>query len=199
MPFGIEFWHVAAAATTVMWTAYTGIGVVMVSGMLRNRQWATNHLGVATAAIFLTCAASHGMHVMHSLLPAVGTDAVLGTAARGAFGDPRLVAVNLAAAAIAIWYVSLRNRFKVVWRGAALFDDMRERQDRALDIHDNVVQDVTRAKLELDRGNREAALEIIEETLADSKALTTEILGEEGSDIGLGAGEIHRPEEVDDA
>lgn len=195
----IELWHVAVLATTVMWTCYGSIAAFMIFGLLKDRQWATNYLGVATAVIFITCTTSHGMHVMHSLLPAVGTDMVLGTAARRAFGDPRLVAINLFAAVVAVWYLSLRNRFKVVWRGAALFEDMRERQKRAMELNDDVVQNITQAKLHLAQGNREEAIELIEESLEDSKQITTDILGEQGSELGFGPGEIHRPEESNES
>lgn len=192
MALPVAPWVVGAVATTVMWTSYAGIAATMIKGMVKGRQWATNPLGVATVLIFVTCAASHGMHVMHALLPVVGTDLALGTAARRAFGDPRLIVWNIGAAVIAIWYLSLRNRFKVVWRGAALFDDMRERQVRALDIHDDIVQNLTEAQLALDRGERERALELIEETLEDSKYIITDILGDRDSELGFEPGEMHR-------
>lgn len=191
-------WVVGAIATTVMWSSYAGIAATMIRGMMRGRQWATNPLGVATVLIFVTCAASHGMHVMHALLPVVGTDLALGTAARRAFGDPRLVVWNVGAALVAIWYLSLRNRFKVVWRGAALFDDMRERQDRALEIHDDVVQNLTEAQLALDRGDRERAIALVEETLEDSKIIITDILGERESELGFDPGEMHRLESTEE-
>lgn len=194
----LELWTVGVAATAVMTLAYVGIAATLGRGLAEGRQWATNPLGVATALIFATCAGGHGMHVMHAALPVVGTDLALGSAARVVFGDPRLVVVNVAAAAIGVWYLSLRNRFKLLWRGSALFDDMRQRHDRALDIHDNVVQNLTQAKLALDAGEREHAIDLVDDTLEDSKHLITEILGEGRSgaelEIALESGEMRRPE-----
>lgn len=195
--FGVDLWVVGVVATTLVWVSYVGIAATLLRGLLEGRQWATNHLGMATALIFATCAAGHGMHTMHALLPVTGTDLTLGSAARVVFGDPRLVVVNVFAGGVAVWYLSLRNRFKLIWRGSALFDDMRERRERALDINDSVVQNLSQAKLALDQGDRELALELVDETLDDSKHLITEILGEEGSELAFEAGEIHRPDAAD--
>lgn len=195
---GLDLWTFGAVATAVASLAYVGIAATLIRGLARGRQWATNPLGTATTLIFLTCAAGHGMHVMHAALPVVGTDLALGSAARAVFGDPRLVVVNVGAAAVGVWYLSLRNRFKLLWRGSAMFDDMRQRQDRALDIHDSVVQNLAQAKLALDDGDREHAIELVDETLEDSKHLITEILGEGRSgaelEIALESGEMRRPE-----
>lgn len=191
---GVELWMVGVVATTFAWVSYVGIAATLLRGLLDGRQWASNYLGMATALIFATCAAGHGMHVMHALLPVTGTDLALGSAARVVFGDARLVLVNVAAGGVAVWYLSLRNRLRFIWRGSTMFDDMRERQERALEINDNVVQNLSQAKLALEAGDRELALDLVDETLDDSKHLITDILGDEGSELVFDAGDMHRPD-----
>jgi hypothetical protein len=91
----------------------------------------------------------------------------------------------------------MRKRYPSLVRGTALFDDPREREERALDIHDSAVQGLAEAKLALDHGDRERAKECIDETLEDSKRIITDSLGENESEGGLAAGEIRPPTQED--
>lgn len=45
--------------------AYLGIVLFIVRGLMRTGQLRNNRLAVATAAIFLTCAAHHLVHAVH--------------------------------------------------------------------------------------------------------------------------------------
>lgn len=189
---GFELWWLAAAANVVMIVVYSVIGYTIWSNVARGRQWRSNPLAVSMGAIFVVCTLGHGAHLVHAFLPSFGSDLELGRAARATFTDWRFVAWDVTTAIVAVWYLSLRGRLKLVWRGAALFEDMKERQRHALDMHDSVVQGLAKAKLALDVGNRAEGMQYIEETLADSKRIITDILGEEGSEIALGAGRLRR-------
>ena len=187
-----NFWMVGVAATVIMVFSYAVIAYILIVGLAQGRQWAANPIGVATALVFVSCTLGHGAHVVHALLPTLGIDIERALAAQTVYTDWRLWGWNVAAAAVAIWYLSLRNRLKVVYGGAALCEDMAERQKEALDIHDNVVQGLTQAKLALDLGERQQALAVISQTLAEAKHIITDILGEENSALALGAGELRR-------
>ncbi|MDX1612467.1 MAG: hypothetical protein R3185_08855, partial [Candidatus Thermoplasmatota archaeon] len=95
-------------------------------------------------------------------------------------------------AAAALTYWSLRSRFPALVRGTAMFEDLRERERRALEIHDNVVQGVAAAKLSIEVGNDEEARAELERTLAASKRIITDILGEEDAPYSFGPGDLRR-------
>jgi hypothetical protein len=69
---------------------------------------------------------------------------------------------------------------------------MKVRQRQALEINDNIVQGLTVAKYQLDRGKDEHTREAIEATLRKARALITELLGERESEVGLGPGDLRR-------
>ncbi|MEU7905085.1 ATP-binding protein [Actinoplanes sp. NPDC049118] len=97
--------------------------------MWRTRQWRNNPLGLATAAIFFSCAVHHGSHTVHLLLPYLGWGMHSGMAMRHAFGSSLSVAGwDVITAAVAVWYWTLRGRFPALVRGAAVFEDLRLRQ-----------------------------------------------------------------------
>jgi hypothetical protein len=88
-----------------------------------------------------------------------------------------------------------RSRFPALLRGTALFEDIRVRQCEALDIHDSVVQGLAVAKLSLDLGRVAEATAAVEKTLAASRKIITDLLGDSKSEASLGP---RRPCEADD-
>ena len=187
-----EWWVISIVATLVMIAVYSVIGYTIWAGVARGHQWRTNPLAVSMGLIFVACTVGHGTHIVHALLPSLGASVTLGEAARAAFDDPRLALWHVFAAVIAVWYLTLRNRLKIVWQGAALFEDMKQREARALDIHDSVVQGLAEAKLAIELGKRDEGLAHVNATLEDAKRIITDILGEEGSVVELGAGDLRR-------
>lgn len=59
--------------------------------------------------------------------------------------------------------------------GASLIE--QEREQHALDVHDNIVQGLAEAKLAFDVGRPEQAREAVERTLAQARRIVTELLG----------------------
>ncbi len=191
------WWVAGTVANLVIAVAYLAIAVAILVPLIRERQLRGNPLGSATAAIFLSCAIHHGGHSVKALLPFVsawhglGLDAATGIYTRLAW-DPQAVLWDIVSAAIAIHYWSLRRNYAPLMRGAKLFEDLRERQRQALEINDNVVQGLAEAKLALQLDQREQSEEALTATLAAARRIITDLLGEEGDETRLGAGDLRR-------
>ena len=68
----------------------------------------------------------------------------------------------------------------------------REREQEALDIHDNIVQGLAEAQLAFDVGRPEQAREAVDRTLAAARRIMTELLGEPGERNELSPGDLRR-------
>lgn len=172
-------WSVVAAVDAIAAIAYCAISWIIVSGLVRSRQWRSNRLGSATALLFLTSAIHHG---------------VLGAQALGGADDTwawwRLAADGLTALA-GIQYLSLRGSYASVLRGAQMFEDMKVRERQALEINDNIVQGLTVAKYAMTMGSDEQSRNAIEDTLRHARTIITDLLGEEGA-TGMQPGDLRR-------
>lgn len=190
--FHPDIWIAGAVANFVIMTAYLAIAVAILVPISRNKDWRRNPLGTATGAIFVSCGVGHGIHMAHLLLPIWGLEVEIGMAARRVYREVHVWAWDAVTAGVAIWYWTLRSRFPALVRGAALFEDIRQRQHQALEIHDNVVQGLAQAKLEFEMGRGEQGLRSVERTLAASRRIITDLLGPEGSEAELGPGKLKR-------
>jgi hypothetical protein len=146
--------------------------------------WRANPLAVATAGIFVTCGLHHGVHGIH-LLTMSGH---MGSMVRDAFDNWPLALLDLVTAGVGAWYFSLRSRYPALVRGAALFEDLRQRRHDALALNDAVVQNLTVAKLQIELGHHDAGLDAIDEALSSTQRMLTELLGEAGTLAGPGDG-----------
>jgi signal transduction histidine kinase len=180
----IEPWMLAAGANAVMMFVYGWVAVLMLATLWKGHQWLTNPLATATAAIFVTCTAGHGVHLEHTLLPLVGVHDGLTPAARLAMSDWRLLAWDLFTAGVAVWYFTLRKRLRVLFEGASLCEDVAKRQRQAQELHDNVVQGLVQAKLALDLGRVDEGARVVTETLESAKRVITGLLGESRPEPG---------------
>ncbi|MEA2931717.1 MAG: hypothetical protein QOI56_502 [Actinomycetota bacterium] len=185
------WWQLGAVANLVIAISYLGITGAIVAPLVRTGQLRTNRLGTATACIFLSCAVHHGGHVVHMMLPAIGVDTSGGYAMRAAFDWP-MVLWDFVGAAVAVHYWSLRRTYGGLMHGAKLFDDLKERQRQAVELNDNVVQGLVAAQLALSLDEREIGAEAVADTLAKARAIITELLGETGSELELGPGDLVR-------
>jgi hypothetical protein len=184
-------WVVVAVANAIVAIAYFSISWIIASGLVKTDQLWSNKLGLATAAIFLTCGVHHGTHTLHMLLPSFGIHDTKALALRHSW-HWESAAWDLVTAAVGVYYLSLRGSYASVLRGAQMFEDLKVRQRQALEINDNIVQGLTVAKYELDRGKDERSRVAIEETLRRARALITDLLGERDTEIALGPGDLRR-------
>ena len=178
-------------ANLVLAISYMGIAAAILTPLLRTGQVRTNRLATATACIFVTSAVHHGLQVFHMMLPAIGARGSGGEAMRAAF-QWDMVIWDFVGAAIAIHYWSLRRTYGSLLHGAKLFDDLRERQRQAVELNDNVVQGLVAAQLALSLDEREMAAEAVADSLTKARSIITGLLGEAGSDVELGPGDLVR-------
>jgi hypothetical protein len=183
-------WQVVATANFVCFVAYIAIAAAIVLPLVAEGQLGTNRLGTATAAIFFTCAVHHGMHSVHMVLPVFGIDTAQGHALRTAVGTWHSVAWDALTALVGVYYWTLRRTYGTLMRGAKLFEDMRERQQRALEINDNIVQGLYVAQTALALDEVELSEEALRGTLAAARNIISDLLGER--DTALAPGELVR-------
>ncbi|MDV8024947.1 putative bifunctional diguanylate cyclase/phosphodiesterase [Rhodococcus sp. IEGM 1330] len=120
--------------------AYLGIVLFIVRGLLRTGQLRNNRLALATAAIFLTCAAHHLIHAVHLLSGfdshASHLDAGSGVgmldAMRETMGDGVDVAVTASTALAGVIYLGMRRFYGPLIGSPSMFDDASEARYRQL-------------------------------------------------------------------
>src|SRR5262245_38991351 len=130
-------WQVGALVNGITAIAYLAIVVAIARPLIQSGQLRQNRLGIATAAIFFTCAVHHGSHTVHLLGPTFGFEETEGRAMRTAFSW-HISGWDVLMAGVGVWYWTLRRHYAPLMQGAKLFDDMKERQRRALEINDNI-------------------------------------------------------------
>jgi hypothetical protein len=191
----MHIWEMVTAENLVTAAAYLGISYLILSGLSSTNQLRTNKPGTATGLIFLTCAVHHGAHSIHMLAPLIALDKNHGLAMRAAW-DWQTVVWDLLTAAVGVYYLTLRGSYVSVLRGAQMFEDLKVRQRQALEINDNIVQGLTVAQYHLERGKNQHSRAAIEETLRQAQRLITDLLGERGSEVELGPGDLKRTEKA---
>jgi hypothetical protein len=171
----VDLWVIGLVANTFMALAYTSIVGFILLPLMRSRQLSKNKLGVATAAIFCTCAVHHAFDALHLLLPSIGIDVTRGLALRDGWGwDVALW--DLVGAAVAAYYVGLRRMYGSLLQGAQLFDDLRRRERQALEINDNVLQGLVVSKMALEMDQRDTAVAALDTSIASASRIISSLL-----------------------
>src|SRR3954454_22220708 len=172
----MEWWTVGMVANTVIAIAYFMIAAVIVIPLIRSGQLRANPLGAATAAIFFTCAVHHGSHAVHMLMPAFGVDLAQGHAMRAAWGW-QLAMWDVVGALVAAYYWTLRRNYGSLMQGAQLFEDLRNREQQALELNDTVLQGLVVAKMPLALDEPHRAQAALTSSIASASRIITELLG----------------------
>src|SRR4051795_9505291 len=167
-----------AACNAAISIAYFMISYAIARPLVTSRQLTTNALGAATAAIFLTCAVHHGAHVAHMLMPYAGVDLVQGMDMRKAWG-PSLALWDVVGAVVAVYYWTLRGGFGGDKASPQLFRDQVEREQRALELNDAVLQGMVAARLALDLGERQRGLEALDSSIASASRIITDLIDDD--------------------
>jgi len=177
----MEAWMVGMVANAAVSLAYFGIFGAILLPLIKGGQVRKNPLGTATAAIFLTCAVHHGVHAVHMLMPAFDVDLEQGMAMRQAWGW-QLAIWDVIGATVGAYYWSLRRTYGSLMQGAQLFDDMRKREEQALEINDSILQAMVVAKMSLDLGQQARAEIALDKAIKAASHLITDLLGGEVPD-----------------
>jgi hypothetical protein len=180
----LHSWPVALVASAVLLVAYLGICLAIVVPLARSHQLRSNPLGAATAAIFFTCAVHHGSQAVHLLLPSLGLDDPQGLAMRTGWSWP-LAAWDVVGAAVALYYWTLRRAWGSPLHGAQLFEDLRQREQQALELNDTVLQGLVVAKMALDLDQPGKANEALTSSIASASRMITQLLGSQHHSLDL--------------
>lgn len=173
------------ALNGVIALAYLAVATLLLVNAVRTRHVRDNPLGVATVLVFLTCGGGHAVHMLQLLDGPLGTGSAAGAAIAAEYANnPHMLAIDVLTAIAGVAYWMLRRRFPALVSGAAVFEDLRARQRRALEINDNVVQGLARAKLALELGREAEGDEAVKETMAKARHIITDLLGREEVEAG---------------
>lgn len=195
-----SLWIAGALANLVMAVTFAGIAWFLWKAAIQGDQLWSNPLLLGMAGIFTTCSISHAVHLEHALLPIYGPwlgleapnlTAEFGQWSRVALGTPVLLAIDLFTASVGVWYFASRRRQGEMFRGAELAEDLRELEREARVLQDSVVQASTEAKLLLDMGREEEAVERLDEAIGEAQEIVDEFLGEEAG-LELEPGDLGR-------
>jgi len=169
-------WQVGLICNAVIMLAYLLITLAIVVPLARSHQLRTNPLGAATGAIFFTCSVHHGAHALHMLLPSLGFTDPQGLAMRTAWGWP-LASWDVIGALCAVYYWTLRRNYSSLMHGAQLFQDLRAREQQALELNDTVLQGLVVAKMALDLNQPDRSQEALTTSITAASKIITDLLG----------------------
>ena len=172
----MEPWVIGMACNAIIAVAYLSISLAIILPLARSNQLRSNPLGAATAAIFLSCAVHHGAHSVHMALPFFGVDQEQGLAMRTAWGWP-LALWDVMSAIVGVYYWSLRRTYSSLMEGAQLFQDLRQREQQALELNDTVLQGLVVAKMALDLDDHKRAQESLAVSIDSASRIITDLLG----------------------
>lgn len=170
------WWKIGLVANGLVAVAYLAIAWAVVRPLLQSGQLRSNPLGAATAAIFFTCAVHHGGHTVHMLLPYTGAERLQGQAMRTSY-DAEAAIWDVVTAAVGIYYWTLRRTYGSLMQGAKLFEDMRQREQQALELNDNVLQGLVVAKMALELDQRDKARSAMESSISSASHIISDLLG----------------------
>jgi hypothetical protein len=182
----MEFsWWIGVTTNAIIALAFLAVAVVLAVGAIRTGHVRNNPLGVATVILYITCGGGHVVHTLQLLDAPLGFATAAGIAIQQEYASNwHMWIIDIITAIAGVSYWMMRSRFPALVSGAAVFEDLRARQRRALEINDNVVQGLVRAKLALDMGEKQEGDEAVAETLARARHIITDLLGKDEVKVG---------------
>ena len=172
----MEPWVIGMICNGIIAVAYVFISLAITVPLARSGQLRSNPLGAATASIFFSCAVHHGIHSVHMALPSLGIDDPQGYAMREAWDWP-LSLWDVVGAVVGVYYWTLRRNYSSLMEGAQLFQDLRQREQQALELNDTVLQGLVVAKMALDLDDRQRAQESLTVSIDSASRIITDLLG----------------------
>ncbi|HLF17242.1 MAG TPA: hypothetical protein VI796_07435 [Candidatus Thermoplasmatota archaeon] len=174
-----ETWWIGLAASATITVTFLGVAAMLALNLTKQHQWRHNPLAAGTFFLYFTCGGGHAVHTLQLLDPWLGLHTAAGAAARQVYSEWHVWLIDSVTALAGVWYWTMRRYFPNLVTGTAVFEDLRGRQKKALEIHDNVVQNLARAKLALDMGREREGDAAVGDSLDASKRIITELLGKE--------------------
>ena len=172
----MEPWVIGMICNGIIAVAYLLISLAITVPLARSGQLRSNPLGAATASIFFSCAVHHGIHSVHMALPSLGIDDPQGYAMREAWDWP-LSLWDVVGAVVGVYYWTLRRNYSSLMEGAQLFQDLRQREQQALELNDTVLQGLVVAKMALDLDDHKRAQESLAVSIDSASRIITDLLG----------------------
>lgn len=180
-----SYWWIGLAANAVTAVAFLAVAAVLAANAISTRQVRNNPLGLATVVLYVTCGGGHVVHALQLLDAPLGRPSSAGAAIMLEYDtNLHMWVIDILTAAAGVSYWMMRRRFPALVSGAAVFEDLRTRQRRAIEIHDNVVQGLARAKLALDLKEDREGSEAVGDTLSKARHIITDLLGQEEARAG---------------
>lgn len=156
-------------------TAYLAVAVLLAVNVTRTRQWFVNPLAAGTVFLYTTCGGGHAVYALQLLEASLGSTTAVAAGAKLLYADYHTWGLDVLTAFVGIWYWTMRRRFPDLVSGTAVFEDLRQRQRRALEINDNVVQGLVRAKMSFDLHRDEEARDALLTTMDASNRIVDEL------------------------
>lgn len=172
----MESWVIGMICNAIIAVAYLLICAAIVVPLARGSQLRSNPLGAATASIFFSCAVHHGIHAVHMFLPTLGIDDEKGLVMRAAWDWP-LTLWDVVGAVVGVYYWTLRRNYSSLMGGAQLFEDLRRREQQALELNDTVLQGLVVAKMALDLDDTKRAHASLTASIDSASRIITDLLG----------------------
>ena len=172
----MEPWVIGMICNGIIAVAYVFISLAITVPLARSGQLKSNPLGAATASIFFSCAVHHGIHSVHMALPSLGIDDPQGYAMREAWDWP-LSLWDVVGAVVGVYYWTLRRNYSSLMEGAQLFQDLRQREQQALELNDTVLQGLVVAKMALDLDDTARAQAALTSSIDSASRIITDLLG----------------------
>jgi hypothetical protein len=186
-----EGWWVGLAMNATIAVAFLAVAAVLLVNAVKTKHVKNNPLGVATVILYLTCGGGHFVHMLQLLDVPLGNASAAGLAIQAEYATGwHMWAIDILTAVAGVSYWMMRRRFPALVSGAAVFEDLRARQRRAIEINDNVVQGLARAKMALDLNLNQEGGEAVDQTMAKARHIITDLLG----DKEIAPGQLRRAE-----
>jgi hypothetical protein len=179
------WWQLGLAMNAITAVAFLAVAWVLLVNAVKTHHVRNNPLGVATVILYITCGGGHVVHTLQLLDVPLGYASAAGIAIQAEYEhNPHMWIIDILTAIAGVSYWLMRRRFPALVSGAAVFEDLRERQRRALEINDNVVQGLVRAKLALDMKHEGEGDAAVAETLGRARHIITDLLGKDEVEMG---------------
>lgn len=162
----VDGWTLGFIANAIIATAYLAVAALLAVNAIRTDQWRTNTLGLATVFLYIGCGGGHAVYALQLGAAALGSSAPYAAGARVLYAEVHMWVWDFITAAIGVWYWTMRRRFPTLVTGTAVFEDLRVRQRRALEVNDNIVQGLAQAKLSFELHRDDEALAALARTRA---------------------------------